>query len=310
MHLQIHEITKTSAQKILLDDLEWKCSQKGVYGLLGDESSGKRELFYILSGYTRPDKGKIFLDAQESSIKERKSKISYIPPKLSFYPDIKVKEYLEAFVQVLGIPRKKRAYRVDEEWAYLNWKDKENYFLHQLSYVQQKKLYLAVRLLADPSILLLDHFIEDLQEEDYKEMEDYLECIQNREKIVIISSANLSCLSPFCYHIAILKEGKILKEGILDDILDDLYQVRLLEIEVLSEVEKTKTLLNTELKVNHFSWKGKKFYLNFSGTAKDQFELLQKLLESGVPILRYEEVRSKEKREFLKLGGTAVIGDD
>ncbi|MEN3046372.1 MAG: heme ABC exporter ATP-binding protein CcmA [Candidatus Hydrothermales bacterium] len=155
MILKLENIKKFFGEKEVLKGINLEVEEGEIVVITGPDGSGKTTLLKIIAGLLKPDYGKItFLD--KDLIKERdklKDKIGYSSEIFSLYPDLKVKETLNFFGEVLEIKDKKI---VEEVLNITELKVAEEKLARELSGGMQKKLSLASILISKPKLLLLD----------------------------------------------------------------------------------------------------------------------------------------------------------
>ena len=227
MMIEAKGLVKRYGDFVALDGLDMNVEKGSVYGIIGINGSGKTTLIRQLTGVLRPDEGEITIDGQpvfdNISIKER---MGVIPDELYFQGNYSLRgmagfysglfprwdqERFASMVSDFGLP--------------------ENGRISRFSKGMQKQAAFALVMSTMPDVLILDEPIDGLDPIVRKKLWGYiLSDVADRELTVLISSHNLRELEGICDSIGILKGGKIIFEGKLDDLKGELSDMSLEEI--------------------------------------------------------------------------------
>ena len=159
--LRLEKISLKFGRKIILDNLNLKLSNGTILGLLGPNGVGKTTLFNLITGLVRPDFGSIFIGSDlvnEYPIYQRtlKYKIGFVPQHGGFFHDLTVYENLKAIAEITINNVSIRNEKVDSLISKFELDPIRDIKADLLSGGQKKKLVIAIALISDPKILLLD----------------------------------------------------------------------------------------------------------------------------------------------------------
>lgn len=210
--IKTNNLVKKYGENIVLDNISIKVNQGEIYGLVGDNGAGKTTLFRILSGQSNISDGSFELlgESSEKNIMKVRKRIGTIIENPSFYPKMTIEENLEYYRLQRGIPGKKNIDKILKEVGLLEVKKKK---FNNISLGMKQRLGLALALLGEPELLILDEPINGLDPSGIIEIRNLLLKL-NREKniTIIISSHILSELYNIATCYGFLSKGKLVEE--------------------------------------------------------------------------------------------------
>ena len=216
--IKTNNLVKKYGQNLILDNVTITVNQGEFYGLVGDNGAGKTTLFRILSGQSYHSDGSyelLGLSGEKEIIKARK-RIGAMIENPSFYPNMTIEQNLEYYRIQRGIPGKKNIDKVLKEVGLFEAKKKK---FSNISLGMKQRLALALALLGEPELLILDEPINGLDPSGIIEIRNLLLKL-NREKniTIIISSHILSELYNVATCYGFLSKGKLVEELSLEEL--------------------------------------------------------------------------------------------
>lgn len=216
--IKTNNLVKKYGQNLILDNVTITVNQGEIYGLVGDNGAGKTTLFRILSGQSYHSDGSyelLGLSGEKEIIKARK-RIGAMIENPSFYPNMTIEQNLEYYRIQRGIPGKKNIDKVLKEVGLFEAKKKK---FSNISLGMKQRLALALALLGEPELLILDEPINGLDPSGIIEIRDLLIKL-NREKniTIIISSHILTELYNVATCYGFLSKGKLVEELTLEEL--------------------------------------------------------------------------------------------
>ena len=216
--IKTNNLVKKYGQNLILDNVTITVNQGEIYGLVGDNGAGKTTLFRILSGQSYHSDGsyELLSESSEKEIIKARKRIGSIIEKPSFYPNMTIEQNLEYYRIQRGIPGKKNIDKVLKEVGLFEAKKKK---FSNISLGMKQRLALALALLGEPELLILDEPINGLDPSGIIEIRDLLIKL-NREKniTIIISSHILSELYNVATCYGFLSKGKLVEELSLEEL--------------------------------------------------------------------------------------------
>ena len=216
MILEFQNIEKRFGDKEVLKGVSF-CAESGrACGLLGRNGAGKTTTIRILLGLFPADGGQVLLDGRP--IDRKRIRMGYLPEERGLYPKKQVLEQMVYFGALRGLSpadAKRAALRWLDRLEMREYADKK---LDTLSKGNQQKIQLAVAVLCDPDIVVLDEPFSGLDPVNALLLKDVVRELIEKGKIVLFSSHQMAYTEEFCHDIAILHRGEIVLQGGLREI--------------------------------------------------------------------------------------------
>ena len=223
--LRLKGVSKEYGSHLVLNNINFCIEEGDVYGIIGQSGSGKSTLLNLIVGFLEPDEGQVHYytaTGKPKVFKEHahriRKRIGFTPQHLSFYPKLTVKENLLHFGRSYRIKKNILVDNAKSLLKFTNLLSSRNVLADELSGGMQKRLDIACSLVHKPRLLVMDEPITDL---DPLLKADILELIKevNRQGVtVIIASHDLEDVEEICNKVAIIHNGVIHEEGLLEEI--------------------------------------------------------------------------------------------
>ncbi len=204
-----------------LQDVSLQVPAGGVYGLLGPNGAGKTTLISLLAGLLTTREGEIRLDGQAlSAVRAAEPRaIALVPQDYAFYPMLSVGENLRFFGGALGLGGSLLKSQIDSAIAFTRLEQVVAKRAEQLSGGLRRRLNLAIGLLGQPRLLLLDEPTVGVDPQSRHFLLDSIAALPAAGTTVIYTSHYMEEVEAICPRVAIIDQGKVLIEGALSDIL-------------------------------------------------------------------------------------------
>ena len=187
--------------------------------LLGPNGAGKTPLVEMMEGLQKPDKGEILIEGMDWKKHERelRKSIGLSLQETRFSEKLTIRETLRLFAAFFELGNK----RVDEVIALTGLESKQKSMVGTLSGGQKQRLALAVALLNHPRTLFLDEPTTGLDPHSRLDLWTILKELKEQgETTLILTTHYMEEAETLCDHIIIIDEGRILREGRLEELLD------------------------------------------------------------------------------------------
>lgn len=220
MQLLVENLTKSFNENQVLKQINLHVRSGQIYGYLGRNGAGKTTSMRILMDVFKADSGSITLNGKKFNPNEHL--IGYLPEERGMYSKVKVKDQLLYFAELRGANRKEAEESMQhwsEEFGIAQYLDQK---LETLSKGNQQKVQITQAFINEPDILILDEPFSGLDPVNSKIFQDALLNYIRSDRIIIFSSHQMSYVESFCDDIAILKEGRIVLEGNLREIKEEM----------------------------------------------------------------------------------------
>lgn len=215
--IQLNNIYKTYGDKTVLKDISFCIDEGEVFGLLGTNGAGKTTLMHILCGQIQPSSGQAQINGMSPTRLEAKRLIGIAPQTLAFYPTLSVRDNLHFFAQIYDLPTA----RIDESLAAVSLQDRLNDRAASLSGGMQRRLNLAIALLHNPKVLLLDEPTVGVDAQSRLELQNIVANLSKAGHTIIYTTHYLEEAEKLCDRIAIIDQGHICAIGTLDELVNE-----------------------------------------------------------------------------------------
>jgi ABC-2 type transport system ATP-binding protein len=229
-----------SVQALRNLDLEVPPGQ--VYGLLGPNGSGKSTTLKILLGLVSPTRGSTAIFGRDSREVASREMVGFLPENPYFYKYLTARETLRFFGKLSGLRRKGLAERSDELLDIVGLTAASDRRLSTYSKGMLQRIGLAQALIHDPKLLVLDEPTAGVDPAGSREICNLILGLKARGITVLLSSHLLAQAEEICDRVGILADGRLIREGRLEDLISSKTRTELVlenaSDEALSEVEK------------------------------------------------------------------------
>lgn len=215
--LHIKGVNKSYGKRQVLQDLTLHIPAGEVYGLLGPNGAGKTTTINILCNLLRADTGEITINNQHIS-EATKSLIGVAPQENLLYKSLSCEENLNFYAQIYGLKGQNRKQQVRESLEAVNLIDRAKSVVETLSGGMQRRLNIAVALVHQPKLMILDEPTTGLDIEARYEIWELIKRLQTQGITILLTTHLLDEAERLCQKIGILKGGSIVAEGNLSQL--------------------------------------------------------------------------------------------
>ena len=211
------------ASDAALADVTLAIPDGGVFGLLGPNGAGKTTLISILAGQLRGASGRIAAAGEtlEASRRRRPRCLGLVPQEYAFYPMLTCAENLRFFGGVQGLAGAKLEERMEAVAAFARVEAVLKRRAGRLSGGLKRRLNLAIGLLGEPEILLLDEPTVGVDPQSRAFLLDSIRSLAGKGRTILYTSHYMEEVEAICDHVAIIDHGRVLLSGALAEVLRD-----------------------------------------------------------------------------------------
>ena len=196
-----------------LDGVSLHVGPGRVFGLLGPNGAGKTTLVKLLLSILNPTAGSALLFGEPVSNHLLRKRIGYLPENHR-YPDfLKGGAVMEYFGRFADVAQEQRRLRIPELLELVGMEKWDKTKIRKYSKGMMQRLGLAVAMINDPDLLLLDEPTDGVDPIGRKEIRDIILHLKQRGKTIFINSHLLSEVEMVCDEVAIMNKGKIIVQG-------------------------------------------------------------------------------------------------
>lgn len=241
---KIYSSLSKSKSVTALRDFSLSVESGLVYGLLGPNGAGKTTLVKILLGITFPTLGNAKLFGEDISNYKLRRKVGYLPENHRFPNYLTGGEVLSYFAKLSCYDSPNLERRIDELLELVKMTRWKKTKVKNYSKGMMQRIGLAQSMINDPEIIFLDEPTDGVDPIGRKEIRDILLDMKNQGKTIFLNSHLLSEVELITDRVAILNEGKLIREGTVEDITTQKEEFKIsadqLSLSIFSEEETSK----------------------------------------------------------------------
>ncbi|MGY2130274.1 ABC transporter ATP-binding protein [Blastococcus sp. SYSU DS0617] len=215
--LALHHISKRYGPHLVLDDVGLEVPRGAIVGYVGGNGAGKTTSMRIVLGVATADAGHVTLDGAPVDA-ELRARMGYMPEERGLYPTMRVQQQLQFFAELRGLSRAGAAHAARYWLDRLGLEERRDSALEDLSLGNQQRVQLAAALVHEPDALVLDEPFSGLDPLAVDVMSQVLREEADRGIPVLFSSHQLELVERTCDRVAILKGGRLVADGAVDDL--------------------------------------------------------------------------------------------
>jgi len=225
--VQLKNISLSFGKRKILENVSFNINQGEILGMLGPNGVGKSTIFNLITGLIKPDYGSIFFDSINATnypiyTRTIKFKIGYVPQHGGYFKDLTLLENLKAIGEILIEDEKERISKINVLISKFELDAVVNIKAKFLSGGQKKKLVIALALLGDPKVLLLDECFAALDVLTIKMLQQIIVNLQTENNIGICICDHQARDLLSCVDLAIvLSNCKIIAKGAPAELIKD-----------------------------------------------------------------------------------------
>jgi lipopolysaccharide export system ATP-binding protein len=225
--IKLEKISLSFGKRQILDNVSFSINSGEILGMLGPNGVGKSTLFNLIIGLLKPDFGSIIVNGEnvlDYPISERtkKFKIGYVPQYGGYFHDLTLLDNLKAVSEVLIDNKNERNTKIDYLISRFELDSVLNIQAKFLSGGQKKKLVIAMALIGDPKVLLLDECFAALDVMTIKMLQELIVSLQSEKNICICICDHQARDLLSCVDVAIVMSNcKIVAKGTPSMLIND-----------------------------------------------------------------------------------------
>jgi lipopolysaccharide export system ATP-binding protein len=226
--IEFDKVSLAYGNRLILDNISFKINQGQIFGMLGPNGVGKSTIFNLITGLINPKNGKVKINSEDVTrypvyLRTKKFKVGYVPQYGGFFHDLTLHENLKAISEIVIDNKNLRNEKINfliSKFELDNLKDIKAKFL---SGGQKKKLVIALSLLSEPKVLLLDECFAALDVLTIKMLQEIIVSLQQDSRITICICDHQARDLLACVDVAmILSNGKIIAQDTPSNLVKDI----------------------------------------------------------------------------------------
>ncbi len=217
--LKLENVSLSFGNRQILENINFEINKGEIFGMLGPNGVGKSTIFNLVTGLISPEKGSIFIGGEKVNdfpifLRTTKFKIGYVPQYGGYFYDLTLFENLKAVGEILIKNSRDRIEKINYLTSKFDLESIRDIKAKFLSGGQKKKLVIAMALLGNPELLLLDECFAALDVMTIKMLQQIIVNLQFENNITICICDHQARDLLTCVDVAmVLSEGKIIAKG-------------------------------------------------------------------------------------------------
>jgi ABC-2 type transport system ATP-binding protein len=308
--IELIRLRKEYDDLIAVQDLTVSIPQSEIFGLIGPNGAGKTTTIRMACGLLAPTLGQALVNGIDVAREPEKAQqfIGYLSDFFAVYEDLKVWEYLDYFAHAYKVADSEIADRVTEVIAQVSLELKRDTMIRGLSRGMKQRLGIARAIIQRPKVLLLDEPASGLDPKARLELRNLLRALRDQGTTILISSHILTELEGFCTSIGIMEKGQMVRSGRIEEVTAAATPGRDIRLSWLGQSPAgIQTELGGNPKVSNLQLNGSSGTFQFSGSDDELATLLAKLVNSGVRLKSFAEVKQTVEDLYMKISKHEVM---
>ena len=221
--LKIEHLTKLYGEKKAVDDLSLHIEKGEIYGFIGHNGAGKTTTIKACCGILQFDSGEIWVDGV--SVRDDplscKRKIAYIPDNPDLYDFMSGIKYLNFVADIFGVSQSDRQERIRRYADTFELTDDLAQPIGSYSHGMKQKLAIISALIHEPKLIIMDEPFVGLDPKASHTLKLLMRDICDRGGAIFFSTHVLEVAEKLCDKVAIIKGGRLIKSGTMEDVKGD-----------------------------------------------------------------------------------------
>ena len=226
--IEFENISLAYGNRLILDNINFKINEGQIFGMLGPNGVGKSTIFNLITGLIKPQNGKVKIEGHDVTqypiyLRSKKFKVGYVPQYGGYFNDLTLLDNLKAISEIVIDNKNLRNDKINyliSKFELDNLKDIKAKFL---SGGQKKKLVIALSLMSEPKVLLLDECFAALDVLTIKMLQETIVSLQQENNITICICDHQARDLLACVDVAmILSNGKIVAQDNPSNLVKDI----------------------------------------------------------------------------------------
>ena len=226
--IEFQNISLAYGNRLILDNINFKINEGQIFGMLGPNGVGKSTIFNLITGLIKPRNGNIKIAGEDAIqypiyLRTKKFKVGYVPQYGGYFNDLTLHDNLKAISEIVIDNKNYRMERINYLISKFELNDLKDIKAKFLSGGQKKKLVIALSLLSEPKVLLLDECFAALDVLTIKMLQEIIVNLQQENRITICICDHQARDLLACVDVAmIISNGKIIAQDTPSNLVNNI----------------------------------------------------------------------------------------
>jgi len=218
--IQVEDLQKSYGSLRAVDGISLEVPEGELFGFLGPNGAGKTTTLSMISGLLKPDHGRVSIAQIDvwSSPKAAKRLLGLVPQDLALYEELSARENLMFWGSLFDLPRSQLKANIDLWLDRVGLKDRAKEPVSKFSGGMKRRLNLAIGLVHNPRVVLLDEPTVGIDPQARKNILDIVRDIAKEGTTILFTTHHLEEAESLCDRIAIMDHGRILETGSVEEL--------------------------------------------------------------------------------------------
>ena len=241
--MEVKNLRKNYGDFVAVKDLNLKIRRGEVFGFLGPNGAGKTTSIRMMVGLLKPTSGEILINEEKIEDVER-GKIGICPQELVLWENLTCRESLKLMGDMYEVPKDPLKQRINKLLKDLFLEEKADTTVSNLSGGMKRRLNLAMAVIHEPEVVVLDEPSEGLDPQSRRVLWNYIKSLRDDEgKTVILTTHLMDEADSLSDRIAIIDHGELLRLDTPENLKKEIGEGDVVEM-VLSDPEKNRKLVD------------------------------------------------------------------
>ena len=221
--IEIKNVTKKYGNNVALKDVSFNVNDGEIFAFIGHNGAGKTTLLKAIVGIHKFDEGDILINGK--SIKTEpiacKKEMAFVPDNPELYEQMKAINFINFICDMYEVSQQERKENIDKYAELFDIKDKLNNEISSFSHGMKQKVALIAALSHNPDVLIMDEPFVGLDPKAVFDIKEIMHKMCDEGKTIFFSTHILEVAEKLCTRVAIIKKGKIVKVGSMEEVKGD-----------------------------------------------------------------------------------------
>jgi lipopolysaccharide export system ATP-binding protein len=190
--IEFDNVSLSYGERLILDNINFKINEGQIFGMLGPNGVGKSTIFNLITGLIKPKSGRILINGEDATKypiynRAKKFKIGYVPQHGGVFSELTLLNNLKAISEITIENKNLREKRINYLISKFELENLKDIKAKHLSGGQKKKLVIALSLLSEPKVLLLDECFAALDVLTIKMLQNIIVNLQEETILLFVS---------------------------------------------------------------------------------------------------------------------------
>jgi len=307
--IEIKDVTKSYGRQKVLQNVSFEIMEGELFGLLGPNGAGKSTLIDILTGIQSMDSGDIFINGK--SIKTDKVEIrkhlGLVPQDIALLEELNAVDNLEYFGGLYGLAGTELKSQIEKLLGVAGLTDKKKEKVKNYSGGMKRRLNIAVAMLHNPSILILDEPTVGVDAQSRQHIFDYIQSLAEQGTTILYTSHYMEEIEALCKRVFILDLGEEVAYGTKEEVKKLVGHTQTVAL-TLDRVPAgfDKVLKNSENGIQFVTVDGQDIALTIDQTIFSMMKLIEQVEQAQLVIKSVNVKETTLEEAFLQLTGKTL----